>query len=277
MKTITDEKFRIYENALHAMESMNGINYILEKITLNVDPEYILGGIGDVWTLIEVKLPADGGVFSYYLEHKFAKRGFPIEKRVEKINVIKRVLKTVLYSLIKSKVILAITLLFFRKNLKSAYTELLANLYEIIKFDLLIPIRYSKSVSELYMCFDEEDKTLAVILSMILEYDDAYRYRFQDVLGDLDKTNLARNPYKELKRLLDLAEYRDNDYRLKSMFKKLKTALFLVSFSKEYREKIITFFSRINPENVKMQEDDMYFANLKTGSWGYRYGDSPVS
>ena len=278
MKTITDEQFEKYEYALVAMESRENINFILEKIMFDKDPEVSPDGTFDnPSTLKEVKLPKEGGILSYYNEHTPPRKGFPVDRLVDRVNVVKKVIVAMLYGLTKNKVILAITLLFFRKDLQIAYTELLHRLRTIIGFNALLPNRYCTSVREVYKAFEQEDWELRDIAVTILEFDDAYRFRFQDIVGELDKQNFDKNPYKELSRLLELIEFRDNDQRLKSTWKKARQALFLVFFVKSFREKIITFFSKVNPENVKMYEDYMYYAKLKVHSYGYRWGESPVS
>lgn len=279
MKTITDEQFEKYEYALHATESRESVNLILEKITLGLDPEYIMGGIGDVWTMKEVKLPKEGGILSYFNEHVYPKKGFPVERVVERINIIKKVAVAILYGLSKSKIILAITVLCFRKDLVIAYKELTTKLSDLIGYTALNPSRYCISVRELYRAFEEEDSSLRTIVCMVLESDDAYRYRFQDIVGELNKENFAKNPLKELDRLIVLIEFRDTDDRLREMYKKARKALFILFFSGYFREKVLNLLSRLNIENIRMQEDDLYFARLKKGGYLYRWGeyDSSVS
>lgn len=278
MKTITDEQLKIYEDALATQETRDNFDYIVDQITESKDPEYILGGVGQIITLKEVKLPKEGGILSYYNEYPYPRKGFPISKVVEKVGVVKKVLMSVLYGLTKSKIILGLTILLFRKDLVLAYSELIEKLRSIIIFHALKPNRYCKSVRELYKAFDTEDAGLRDIVCMIFEFDDAYRYRFQDVIGELDKKNFEKNPILELERLLLLVEYRDNDPRLKTSFRKVRQALFVAFFSKFFREKIINFFSKINPENIKLDEEDLYYAKSKVvGTYGYKYGETPVS
>ncbi len=277
MKTITDEQFKEYEVAVASMESMNNINYILEQMTQSVDPEYILGGIGDIWTLKEVKLPKEGGVLSYYEEHTFPKKGFPVERVVDKVNIVKKVAMTMLYTFSKSKIILVITVLFFHKDMIRVYTEFLQKLNSLIGYTKLKPFRYCLAMRSMYSAFEEEDHMLRDIVCMIFEFDDAYRYRLQDILGELDKEKLVANPRKELSRLMALAEYRDTDDRLQGMFNRARKALIILSLSKKVREKVVTFFLKLDTEAVKMQEDDLYFAKLKSGGYPYKWGESPVS
>ncbi len=274
---ISQEQFEKYEYALASTESRENINYICEQIMLNVDPEYILGGIGDVWTLKEVKLPKDGGVLSYYEEHPFPKKGFPVERVVDRVAIVKKVAMTALYTLSKSKVLLVIMILFFHKDLKQAYEELISKLSALIGYTLLKPFRYCKSVQELYLAFGSEEKQLRNLVCMIFEFDDAYRYRLQDILGELDKENLVTSPYKELSRLLSIAEFRDTDDRLQDMFARVRKALFLLYISKKLRDKVVNFFLKLDIQNIKMEEDDMYFAKRKVGNYPYKWGESPIS
>lgn len=273
MKTITDEQFEKYEYALGVTESRENINYILEKILQLPEQDYSLTkDKSDIWSMNEVKLPKEGGILTYYDEHPYPKKGFPFEKIVDKIDVVKKTIVAVVYSLSKSKIILGITLIFFRKDLISAYNQLLVKLSDLIgQYCVLLPNRYCKSVQAISRAFEPTDEYLRIITTSILEFDDAYRYRFQDIIGEMDKQNFDKNPYTELSRLLDLVAFRESDNRLKETWSRAKKLLFVVSFSKELREKIITFFSKLDIENVKMEQDDLYFAKLKIG--GYKWGE----
>ena len=278
MKTITDEQYEIYEEALAVYENNENFENIVDQITLSQDPEFVQGGVGDIVTLKEVKLPKEGGVLSYYNEYEYPRKGFPVSKVVEKVGVVKKVLISVLFSLLKSKLVLVIAILFFRKDLIKAYGELIDRLRPIIQFHTLKPFRYCKSVRELYVAFDKEDEALRDIVCMIFEFDDAYRYRMQDILGEFNKESFAKNPYMELERLLKLVEYRDNDDRLKTTFRKARHGLFIAFFSGYFREKIISFFEKINPKNMALDSDDLFFAKSKVvGTYGYKWGESPVS
>lgn len=270
MKQITDEQFKEYDYALSLAQSRGNIDFILSKIRSlqqNNSSE-----VTDLWHLTDVKLPAGGGILSYYEGHPYPKKGFPIAETVEKIGNIKKTLWIIASSFSQNKFILVVSVLFFRKNLWDMIWSFLKQSDIALAYHLLLPERYCSCVQEVYRAFDPEDSLVRNLVSMILEFDDAYRYRFQDVVGELNKDNLALNPFKEISRLLLLLAERETyyDHRLKKMWEKAEKLLFILFFSRYIREKVIIFFSRLNPENIKLDEGDRYYANLKKD--GYNWG-----
>ena len=71
--------------------------------------------------------------------------------------------------------------------------------------------RYSQPVRELYRVIPEKWSKERDIACFFLEYDMAYRYRFQDVLVELDKEAFKNNPAKEIGRLFDILSSREGD------------------------------------------------------------------
>ena len=270
MQYVTEEKLEEYESALIDTESRQNVNLILDHIRESQEPDLTPSTENVLSHLTGVKLPKEGGILSYFAEHIYPRKGFPTDDVVEKVDTIKKTILGLIYTLSKSKVILAIAVLFFRKDLMIAYNELLLGLCNVIGTKSLKANRHCISVREVYNAFDLEDGRLRVITTAILEFDDAYRFRFQDVVGELDKKSFEKNPFAELSRLLELLSEREQDERVRGTWKKLQSVLFILFFSRFIREKVITFFSRLNPENVKMDEGDRYYANLKKD--GYRWG-----
>src|SRR3990167_4118901 len=177
MKTITDEQFEKYEYALNATQSRETINTVLEHIMLWPEQDYTnvkTSDAGDIWHLKEVKLPKEGGILTYYDEHIYPKKGFPVEAIVERVDIVKKFIMAGLHGLSKSKIILGLTVLFFRKDLIEAYDVLLVKLCDLIGHNVLVPSRYCKSVREIYKAFDEKDNSIRTIATTILEFDDAY-------------------------------------------------------------------------------------------------------
>lgn len=98
------------------------------------------------------------------------------------------------------------------------------------------------------------------------EFDDAYRFRGQDMLGELKKENL-NNPRKELKRLLDIAIRREGYVDLKDKYRRLKLLLDLVP--RKYLKKVGHVLEELNLDLIRLDEDDLEWAKPKN----YNYGD----
>jgi len=81
------------------------------------------------------------------------------------------------------------------------------------EFEMLV----AKEIRILVDCFlvqlgiaDKISYDFSSIVSAIVEYDDAYRYRIQDLFSETSKKCILENPRKELKKLMRLAYERDH-------------------------------------------------------------------
>ena len=96
---------------------------------------------------------------------------------------------------------------------------------------------------------------------MVLEYDDAYRFRFQHIIGQLDQK--AKNPIKELIRLTKIGESCEKIDRMKETWKAIRLMLWFVRFSPYLKNELVLFFGRLNLEEIKLSTEDLYFARMK--------------
>lgn len=124
--------------------------------------------------------------------------------------------------------------------------------------------KLSQPIKELYRVmtgvFSDEERD---ILCFISEYDQAYKYREQDALPELDKHKLIQNPRKEVLRLLDVLVSRERaseGMRNKWRFMKLLLNIYL-RFNKKLLNKIKKTLLEINLEEVKLSKEDIYWSN----------------
>jgi len=105
-----------------------------------------------------------------------------------------------------------------------------------------------------------------------IEYDQAYRFPAQDILGELNKENLRKDFKKELSRVFDILIERaqsDKDKRLEETFRALKKSVILLVLIKDFGRIIKDFLLELDIDRVKLDEHDWYFSYLRTG---YNYG-----
>ena len=100
------------------------------------------------------------------------------------------------------------------------YEPFLAHLYEQLKWiledyyikdkEFSVPVweigKFVRGFLEGLGLNEELSRNYARIVMMILEFDNAYRYRAQDILGEIEKLN---NPRKEIKRLFKIYSKRE--------------------------------------------------------------------
>ena len=229
---------------------------------------------GDRHSIQRVELPGEGGVLTFmeHFEHPY--RGFPFLEFVDKIDMMKKLIKGSLSGLYHSfranklKILLVFpAVLVFRELLQTGiYT-----FYRLTERHKIKAHRYSKAIRAFYKAFSEPRKNELVksmdlrfmlrdVLCMILEFDNAYRFRAQDILVELNKDSLRKNPIKELNRLADLASSRELEQQVKDTWKLLKMFnSFYLRFDRQLKSMIVDVLSQLDLEEFKLMPEDIAF------------------
>ena len=97
------------------------------------------------------------------------------------------------------------------------------------------------------------------LLCMHLEFDNAYRFRFQDVIVELDKCNLEKDPLKEILRILNIMSDREKFQEVKDTWTLTKTMIEYLKYSKEIKSIIISFLNNLNTDKCKLDARDIPF------------------
>lgn len=130
--------------------------------------------------------------------------------------------------------------------------------------------RYSQPIRELYRVFPQEWAKERDIICFILEYDMAYRYRFQDIVSLLDKEAFRKNPLKEINRLFEIMISREvvpgvtkeeRDFMLdkKWIFMQKIANIYLKVFGKNLVKKLRAIVEDINLDEIKSSPEDKYW------------------
>jgi hypothetical protein len=98
----------------------------------------------------------------------------------------------------------------------------------------------------------------AKIIGHIFEYDDAYRYRLQDIMNELDVYTLFTNPVGELLKLQDIAITRDPG--LAKKYQMLTPFIWLVFI---FKFSFLEAIKDINFNNLKPDENDKYWMSQR--------------
>jgi hypothetical protein len=220
----------------------------------------------------------DKGLFTYYSNSKYPAKGFPDGESVERLDEAKKMLMRILQGFHGISKIKFLLLIIFKSQIEKIAQSLIVSYWEYIKKYRLKPERYCNVSREIYRVFEKMTYGMKVEhlelwdkikdnVCMILEFDDAYRYRFQDIITLLDKTEFKRNPIKELKRLFSILEERELGQGMKDKWRMVKKFIFLLKFKKEF--KILKhFILQLNLEELKMDDADLYNASFKpTYKW----------
>lgn len=153
--------------------------------------------------LVKVEYVEGEGLLSYYENMTFPMRGLMYDDVVEAITIPKR-------CIISFARILGSLFTHPFRSLITQYVHIAG--WSVYEYRLNLDC-YSPSVKELYSkalpFFIGTGKEFIRILSLILEYDSAYRYRTQDLFSVLRKTEFQKRPIRELRRALRTCSNRE--------------------------------------------------------------------
>jgi len=228
----------------------------------------------------------EGGVFTKYIGCNYFFKGYPDVRIIEYIYASKRIMAG-LFKLISNKPIkflLGITFLFYlilprqmKKKVIIGLLDYILGISHWIEYKNPYPLpteAYSPTAKEIHRVLeillqDIEDidirsriQRLKDIPLMTIEMDTAYRFRFQDIIPEFNKTKLKENPKKEINRVLDIFIYReavDGDNDMTTKWKGLKKVVILAWRFKKLRNIILKFLLEIDIDKIKPDEADWYF------------------
>lgn len=266
-----EQQKRRADHAVSAIESIEKIQAILATIReAQTHMSFAMPANEKILEIDSIELAKEGGILVYYKNCEHTRKGFAHNPSVTAVDNVKKVLMGLLhgFSGFRGKMYLVIFYLLFSKRIATSFQSLLDQLHFMVLFHRLKPQWYCRSAREVYRAIDHVQ--IRDLIVLILEFDDSYRFRFQDAVGELDKTAFSRNPIKEIDRLLSLLQTREKDERLKGNWKMARKILFFGFFFKKIRVPIITAFSKLRPEEIRMDDADRYFASLKQD--GYAWG-----
>jgi hypothetical protein len=138
--------------------------------------------------------------------------------------------------------------------------EWIARNFESIEMD---KDRYCQPVREIYRLI--KDEKIRLIICSILEFDDAYRYRVQDLFSILNKDLFEKNPIKELKRLWKICVVRESPNAGFTKFNFIfPFVMIYIKFNRKLFKEIKEFFMNIDLNEIKLSIEDIYWSNMKT-------------
>lgn len=234
----------------------------------------------EVTPLIKVDFPIEGGVLTTLEGHEYPYRGFPAGPFVDGIDVMKKFLRgflSGLYHSLKNKNRLwFVTLLPAFWILRPLVRSQIYAFYRRIDRFKIKPNYYSKGVHAFYQAFSlprdrERIETIEFRLMirdlwcMILEFDNAYRFRVQDVFYEIDQQQIKTHTIKELKRLLKITLSRERTQEIKDTWTLGNLFLsFYLRLDKELKNIIADVFSKVNKEETILTAEDRHFCIKRT-------------
>ena len=234
----------------------------------------------DVSALTKVEFPKEGGIQSWMEGHDKPYLGFPYLDFVNAIDGIKKLTK---YFFQRLHYIIRNAPAEEKENIKKDFwfqqqliAALIYSIYRVVERHLIKPELYSRAVREVHRTLTEmgplaiiergENRILQVrdILCMYLEFDNAYRFRFQDMMEELNKEEAEKDPAKEIKRLYDISVSREvhEEVREKqAQYGEFFQYLFSLPRGKELASE---FFKRLSLEEVRLSDIDRHWCQPRS-------------
>lgn len=220
------------------------------------DNEHIVSGsimnAGQRFHVYEkTEYPEQGGIYVYYKGMPFPKKGFPFPEAIWHNNMAKRIFVSMAKTFAQKSMALPVVgfiVLPWKYKLQNiqrmaeSFNEICSWILEsyYLKADRYSnPCRSLRKLSENFLIGLGVEKITAEVfaknLATLIEYDDAYRYRLQDIFSETGRLSLRENPVQETKRLVDILLKREKTHAEKSF-----TALGRIASYALYHPKIRT-------------------------------------
>ncbi len=239
---------------------------------------------------VEITRPEEGGIYTKLLGCSYLYKGYPEGGVVEKLDVSKDMM-WLFFKIANTwmgRIVLVALFILPKRFAKRFYIKWSEQFFQIAHRPLIKKMLKDRelctSIRELtrvlngliqelpekYEWIHPSARKIRELICMILEYDSAYKFRFQDVFPEFDPKLVKEDPIKELKRVFGILKRREVSKVMKKKWAGFEGKIVLMlRVSKGMREMFISFFDKVQLDRIKMDEADWYFC-LKRTSYNYR-------
>lgn len=250
------------------------LHQILKKIKKEIDnsPDKISSDEKPK-NIVDIKIVEDGSVRMYLDNSQYPVRYYPDVQTVNIIAIYKRLLPLLIRSLEKQSIIQKIITVWSLKinfNMLPEWLDLIfSNNYVLLKEE-----HWSQPTKEIRRILKGEfDDRLVDAISLIVEYDSAYRYRFQDVIVHINNES-GQPTFESVLNIFDILTERDYD-EMKKKWQKIKKFIKLLFILRpSIKNKVLNILKKLNINEVKMSVEDRYWTDQFRHV--YRYGGLTV-
>jgi hypothetical protein len=216
------------------------------------------GSVSFIMKKIEI---TDKGMELHMENAKYPKKGFPFPEAIFGANQAKRLFMEVSKLAFNNK----LSFLFINKkeSLNFYCTAAYKSIYPfILKDEFMMPVaRELKKIMTKFLTLTGYNVQFAEIVSTMVQYDDAYHYRIEDICSETQAQWLIDNPRKEILRLAQIAHDRDSNHEQGMKFihvaKLFSILLLLPKYKSAFRQAIFSSIPTFS--NLQYDEADKYW------------------
>lgn len=196
----------------------------------------------------------ENGIYQKIKDTPFLYKGYAEPRIIRAVSAVKKALLRLAHFFYSHPYLIPLAWIFRKKML----FEFSRFSHRVLRDYYWIPQAYLPTSKEI---FDELDIDfdIAMLIKMVWEFDDAYRYRGQFALMNLDRGMLLVSPRRELERVCDLMISREKSSSMRGMW---MIAKMFVLFPPT-RKRLVDYLLRLNLVKFEMDEVDRYFISLK--------------
>ena len=211
------------------------------------------------WDYPEDKL--DYGCLTYLEGEEYPMRSCNQNDRCVALHQVKRLIPVMARTL-KNPIGIIYFILNWEKYLEYIHFSLRDVYYKDPKF-------YSQPVAEIYWSIKNEK--IRDIICAVLEFDNGYRFPFQDIFSELDVVKFNRNPIKEMKRLFEMLVERSNGYFSGKVSKNLSLIINLLWLRPGLVKEIKNIVNKIDIGEILFSTEDIYWTKRLPSSYQFNY------
>jgi hypothetical protein len=209
----------------------------------------------------------EGGILQWFDGATMPRRGYCGPKTLYLFNMVKRLIVgfTKMWPLVfmsKKKLLEIYTDIAWKivgdKIMKYGYMTAVAQELQDLCYGFLLRMGFEDGLSLRF----------AKILSCMVEYDEAYRYRVVDLMGETTKWEMVARPRKEIKYLMRLSRERDMP-GVAEKFQRIGMFLRIALLVPRVRKSFVETIEESNFEKLQMDDVDFYWTCLRED---YKYG-----
>lgn len=248
-----------------------------KEFFLNQNPEEAVIHENLTTYLIE-RFEINNGILVYYKDIPYPRRGFPTGKAVSAVNITKRLFVQIIKIFSRKEMFMSWILFILLPRRIERLSTLLDSFnqagYKIVSPYILKPQLMTPLASELQgiiyailarIGIDKRvSKEFSQIFGAMIEYDNAYRYRLEDIFTETSQDALMQNPRKELKRLLKLFKEREVIQEVSDKFNNLYKLISILLLLPKVKDAFYKAILNSDFERLQLDKIDRYWCSLRS-------------
>lgn len=237
-------------------------NWGLDKVTVEYDPD----------------LPEKNGVFTYIMGAQFPLKNFPYKNHDKQFTIVAvNIAKAILIESIKifSKWYFIFLFPFIYGNKQGIIDGLNRMLFRIVGQHILVEearSEFARSFGKVIFIFliesgfsEKSSEQFAEIFSSMLDADNAYRIRLEDIFSEMKIENINMDMRKEIKRLMRIFTDRQSKDGVSDKFQKIVNIISFVLIVPRLKNALIKALNSIDLRMIGYVDDaEKYWVCIRT-------------